>query len=223
MVTVTPTDTPNIYLLAQALACARGGRVLFNDLHFALSAGQLLWVRGPNGQGKSTLLRTLVGLTEPVAGYVQRTASLVYIGHQVALKGDLTVHEALSFLLGLQGCIADDAALLTALTTMGMHSKRHAMVRTLSQGQKRRVALARLLLPAPSQPDKPNSVVWILDEPYDTLDDQGTAMVDALIAQHRQTGGAVILTSHREVTSPQTTVLDLVAPASLPFATRAMA
>lgn len=176
--------------------------MLFRHLSLTVTSGQLLWVRGPNGQGKSSLLRLLAGLSHPDDGQISRTTPIVYMGHQHALKDDLTAQEALGFLVRLHGGDADESALLPALARLGVQNRRGALVRTLSQGQRRRVALARLLL---SQP----GALWILDEPFDALDDEGIEVVNALIQSHRASGGAVLLTSHQALSLPAITVLDL--------------
>jgi len=135
-----------MHLHARALACRRGGRLLFQGIDLSVDAGQLVWVRGPNGRGKSSLLRLLAGLSRPAAGEITRTSPVVYIGHQHALKDDLSAQEALSFLVAMHEGAVDGAAVESALEHMGVKGRRHALVRTLSQGQRRRVSLARLLL-----------------------------------------------------------------------------
>jgi heme exporter protein A len=192
-------------LHAQALACRRGGRLLFQGIDLTVDAGQLVWVRGPNGRGKSSLLRLLAGLSRPDSGVVTRTAPMVYIGHQHALKDDLSAQEALSFLVALHEGQVDVGAVASALEQMGVKGRRHALVRMLSQGQRRRVSLARLLL-------SKRGSVWILDEPLDSLDDQGLALVSQLIVDHRLAGGAVIMTSHQAVNLDPLMTLDLQPP-----------
>lgn len=193
---------------AQALACRRGARLLFDQLDLSVQAGKLVWVRGPNGQGKTSLLRLLAGLSEPAEGQIERAARVVYLGHQHALKDDLSAQEALAFLVDLHGDQADEPKLVDALAHMGVKGKRHSPVRTLSQGQRRRVALARLLLTPPD-------TCWVLDEPFDALDDTGVATLNALLQAHRQAGGSVVLTSHQALTLPDRIELDLAAVASL--------
>jgi heme exporter protein A len=117
------------------------------------------------------------------------------MGHQHALKDDLSALEALQFLTRLHDEPAEDTVLTQALTRLGVAHRRRALVRTLSQGQRRRVALARLALPAAPR-------TWILDEPFDALDDEGVATLNALIQQHCAQGGAAVFTSHQEVTLP---------------------
>lgn len=131
-------------------------------------------------------------------------ARRVYIGHANGLKDDLTVAESLRFLAGLHGRPGDAESADTALMRLGMHHRRRAYVRTLSQGQRRRVALARLALEA--APD-----LWVLDEPYDALDTAGIDVVDALLTDHLQRGGGVLLTSHLELgpKAPAAEVLEL--------------
>lgn len=179
---------------------------MFSGLHLDVRAGQLLWVRGPNGQGKTSLLRLMAGLSQAEQGQVLRYAPVAFLGHQNALKDDLTVEEALGFLIRLQGHAPGASVLTQALGRMGMLPRRHQLVRTLSQGQRRRTALARLLL-------SPPGCLWILDEPFDALDDQGVSVLQEMIATHRMAGGSVALTSHSPVTLPDTTVLDLAAGA----------
>ncbi|WP_290691781.1 cytochrome c biogenesis heme-transporting ATPase CcmA [Aquabacterium sp.] len=193
---------------AQALACRRGARLLFDQLDLSVQAGKLVWVRGPNGQGKTSLLRLLAGLSESAEGQIERAARVVYLGHQHALKDDLSAQEALAFLVDLHGDQADEPKLVDALAHMGVKGKRHSPVRTLSQGQRRRVALARLLLTPPD-------TCWVLDEPFDALDDTGVATLNALLQAHRQAGGSVVLTSHQALTLPDRIELDLAAVASL--------
>lgn len=193
---------------AQALACRRGARLLFDQLDLNVQASQLVWVRGPNGQGKTSLLRLLAGLSEPAEGQIERAARVVYLGHQHALKDDLSAQEALAFLVDLHGDQADEPKLVDALAHMGVKGKRHSPVRTLSQGQRRRVALARLMLTPPD-------TCWVLDEPFDALDDTGVATLNALLQAHRQAGGSVVLTSHQALTLPDRIELDLAALASL--------
>jgi len=201
----TPIDLSQRHLLAQAVACRRGERLLFQNLELTVSSGQAVWVRGPNGQGKTSLLRLLAGLSQAASGHIERLAPIVYIGHQHALKDDLTAMEALSFLIQLHGGTADGAAVSQALDRLGVKARRHAAVRTLSQGQRRRVALARLALARPQS-------TWILDEPFDALDSQGIATLNVMLGEHRLSGGSVVLTSHQAVDLPDQTTLDLGVP-----------
>jgi heme exporter protein A len=204
------------------LAGERGDRRLFEGLDIALAAGSVTWLRGRNGRGKTTLLRLLAGLATPAEGRIevmgrpQREGGpegrrmWVYVGHQNALKDDLTVTEALRFLARLHGLPHDDTALRRALKQLGMAQRQHAAVRTLSQGQRRRVALARLALSAAAP-------LWLLDEPYDALDSDGIEALNAVIGAHAEAGGCVLLTSHQalSITRPPPAMLDLE-----PFAPR---
>ena len=203
-------------LQADRLACRRGDRVLFHDLDFALAAGQMIWLRGNNGCGKTSLLRLLGGLGRPESGDVlwdgepiRRAGAaylsrLVFVGHTNALKGDFAVHEALHFMAALHQRPCDQATLKRALETFGVASLWRAAVRTLSQGQKRRVALARLALE--TEPS-----VWILDEPFDALDVGGIERLNGVLNGHLGRGGSIILTSHQPLDSAhlQPAVLEL--------------
>jgi heme exporter protein A len=219
-------------LACEGLAGDRGDRRLFEGLDLALAGGTVTWLRGRNGRGKTTLLRLLAGLSSPAAGSIvvqgqsQRAAGpegrrlWVYIGHQNALKDDLTATEALRFLARLHGLPHDDASLQSALQRLGIAQRRHAMVRTLSQGQRRRVALARLALSAAAP-------LWLLDEPFDALDADGIDALNAVIGGHALAGGCVLLTSHQalSIRQPLPEVLDLEAhaPASRSAARRSAA
>ena len=173
---------------------------MFSDVSFAVWPGQMVWLRGTNGSGKTTLLRTVAGLTEPEAGKLEwlgltvdaageTRQRVVYVGHLNAMKDDLTVCESLQFMAGMHGCDASRSGGLQALRRLGMYHRRNAFVRNLSQGQRRRTALARLALEA-----EPS--LWILDEPFDALDTEGIVVVNELLASHLNRGGGVLLTSH---------------------------
>jgi heme exporter protein A len=199
---VSNSTTAQDLLVATALACRRGRRLLFSGLELLLPANSITWLRGANGSGKTSLLRILAGLSHPAQGKVEHAAPLLYIGHANALKDDLTLFEALSFLGRLQG--VEDVALRcdSALALLGLSSRRDALVRTLSQGQRRRGALARLAL-------SPARQAWLLDEPYDALDQASVAVLDRLIERHAESGGAVLLTSHQSVALAGMRVFDL--------------
>lgn len=203
----SPSATP--LLAGLGLGCRRGERWLFDGLNLALQAGEVVWLRGANGRGKTSLLRLLAGLSAPAAGEVHfrgqrlRAAgpawrdALLYLGHANGLKDDLTVSESLAFLAAIHGRPTTAEALAAALRATGMHSRRAAPVRSLSQGQRRRAALARLALDLAAPADAARGPgVWLLDEPYDALDAEGCALLDGLIADHARRGGAVLLTSH---------------------------
>ncbi|MCR5883454.1 cytochrome c biogenesis heme-transporting ATPase CcmA [Rhizobacter sp. J219] len=199
MTTSAPAATPDHtapLLAAVGLACRRGDRVLFKGLDLAVRPGEVVWLRGANGRGKTSLLRLLAGLSTPEAGEVKRAGALLYVAHANALKEDLTVLESLRFLARLHGREVDDAALTEALRRFGMATRRHAPVRTLSQGQRRRVALSRLAMVT-------SPTVWVLDEPFDALDVDGIATLNDVITRHVQGGGAVVLTSHQALTLSQ--------------------
>ena len=185
---------------AQDLTVRRGTEVLFKALDFELQAGQLVWLRGSNGSGKTSLLRVLAGLSRPDGGSLSWNgqpltqsdayrAQLVYMGHANALKDDLTALEALRFLTTVHGRACPQDRMEAALRRMGVFHRRKLPVRMLSQGQRRRVALARLVLE-----DRPG--FWVLDEPFDALDDAGLALVQELFRENVQRGGTVLFTSH---------------------------
>jgi len=185
---------------AQDLTVRRGTEVLFKALSFTLHAGQLVWLRGSNGSGKTSLLRVLAGLSKPDSGQLRWNAEplnqsedyrakLVYMGHANALKDDLTAMEALRFLTTVHGRACPQDRMEAALRRMGVFHRRKLPVRMLSQGQRRRVALARLVLE-----DRPG--FWVLDEPFDALDDAGLTLVQELFRENVQRGGTVLFTSH---------------------------
>jgi heme exporter protein A len=191
-------------LEAVNLECVRGQRRLFHGLSFALAAGQMLWVLGPNGSGKTSLLRLLCGLLRPEAGTVRwqgedvRAAregfhsDLLYVGHAPAVKDDLSPRENLRFGLAQCGIGAGLEEVDEALGRFGLGGREDLPARALSQGQKRRVALARLALGALRR-------LWILDEPFTALDAQAVALVRLHLTQHLARGGGVVFTSHQEV------------------------
>ncbi len=201
-------------LAVSELACSRGERVLFAPVSFDVAAGAIVWLRGANGQGKTTLLRTLAGLAAPSAGRFAwqggegESPRPVYLAHANALKDELMVRESLRFLLDLGGTAIDDAGVDAALEHFGLASRRDAFVRTLSQGQRRRVALARLAAQREPLP-------WLLDEPFDALDADGVEVLAALIAGHARRGGSIVLTSHLPVpiADPVPVVVQLHEPA----------
>lgn len=185
------------------LECVRGDRQLFAELSFAMDEGSLLHVHGPNGSGKTTLLRAIAGLVLPEAGDIQWhgvstrklgedfNRELLYLGHHYGLKFELSGYENLHIFARLSGFNITDRQVEVALKQMGLARCVELPVKVLSQGQKKRVALARLLL----QPSK----LWILDEPFVALDVAAVSMLLELIRQHVADGGMVILTTHQEV------------------------
>ena len=205
-----PPADPSALLVVEGLECRRGERTLFSGLDFSLVPGAIVWLRGANGRGKTTLLRTLAGLSRPEAGRIawrepQDAGRALYLAHANALKDDLGAEESLRFLQALDGRDSDPAALAAALERVGMASRRDAPVRTLSQGQRRRVALARLAVPGTAS-------TWLLDEPFDALDAAGVEMLNGLLAEHAARGGGIVLTSHLPLTiaapRPSTVSLD---------------
>jgi heme exporter protein A len=193
-------STPVLQL--NALACRRGTRLLFRGVNLALGAGECVWLRGRNGSGKTSLLRLAAGLGRPALGEVVRPGGTpVLLGHTNALKDELTVAESLHFLLGVQGLPQDAATLDVALDRFGLATRRHQRIGQLSQGQRRRVALARLA----ASRTRP---LWLLDEPHDGLDADGAQVLDALLAEHLRSGGSVLMASHQAPSLPGR-VLDL--------------
>jgi heme exporter protein A len=202
-------------LQAESLACERGGRLLFKSLAFALAPGTLLRVAGPNGAGKTSLLRILSGLARPAAGRVlwsgenahalgeDYTRQLLYLGHHSAIKEDFTPRENLRFALRLAGLEPPAEALDQALARLGLAGRENVPARYLSQGQKRRVALARLPL-SQAQP------LWILDEPLAALDVDAIDTVIALVSAHLDAGGVTVLTTHQEIEFASASVVRLV-------------
>ena len=183
------------------LACARGDHQLFSDLSFSLSAGELMQVQGENGKGKTSLLRTLCGFITPAAGEIrwrgqdireldeEYYAEMVYLGHHNAIKDELNALENLRISAGLAGCEVDDKEAIAALRHMGLRGRETLPVKVLSQGQRRRVALARLLVG-----DAP---LWILDEPLTALDVGAVGLMQELIGTHLAKNGMVIFTTHQ--------------------------
>jgi heme exporter protein A len=185
------------------LVCVRGERRLFQDLSFSLTAGELLYVHGANGSGKTTLLRTLCGLALPEAGEIRWKGQdirrlgeeyhreMAYVGHLNGVKDELTAFENLRMAGRLSGVAASEQRALDALRRMELTACADLPGKVLSQGQKRRAALARLLL-APMS-------LWIMDEPFNALDVRAVGMIQHMLSEHLDGGGMVVLTTHQEV------------------------
>ena len=185
------------------LACRRGDRQLFRSLSFQVPAQTLLHVRGRNGRGKTTLLRALCGLLRPDAGRIRwkgksirelaedYNRDLLYFGHLNGIKADLTGLENLRIARTLDQDPVGDDAILDALARIGLEGFEDLPTRMLSQGQKKRVALTRLILS--------KAPLWILDEPFTALDVDAVDLLQQLIAEQVADGGSVVLTTHQEV------------------------
>lgn len=193
-------------LTTTELSCVRGDRRLFSGLGFTLEAGGRLHVGGENGVGKTSLLRILCGLSPADAGEIrwegetigelgdEYRKAVLYLGHHNALKEELTALENLQTAAALAGVAVDEARGLELLGRVGLAGREELPVRFLSQGQKRRVALARLLWsPAP---------LWVLDEPFVALDVAAVSWLAQIIGAHVAAGGMAILTSHQDVEIP---------------------
>ncbi|WP_456416876.1 cytochrome c biogenesis heme-transporting ATPase CcmA [Thiolapillus sp.] len=185
------------------LQCTRGDRCLFSGIGFAVGEGELLYLYGHNGSGKTTLMRTLCGLVAPTQGEVrwkdqpirkqrdEYAAELLYLGHKNGLKDDLTGVENLLFACRLAGVPVKEEQAWKMLEQMGLRGHEDLPARVLSQGQQKRVALARLLLS--------EAPLWILDEPFVGLDVAAVALLENVLAEHVARGGMVVLTTHQEV------------------------
>lgn len=181
------------------LFCERDERILFEKLNFQLPAGQVLQVQGSNGSGKTTLLRILCGLNdgysgtilwygEPISEQMERFyGDLLYIGHRVGVSKVLTPLENLRWSCSLQTRV-EDGVILEALAEVGLRGYEDSQCFTLSAGQQQRVSLARLLIST--------ARLWILDEPFATLDVTGVDFLERLLKRHAEQGGSVLVTTH---------------------------
>ncbi|MBN6773497.1 cytochrome c biogenesis heme-transporting ATPase CcmA [Pseudomonas granadensis] len=182
-----------------ALACERDLRLLFENLELRLAGGDMVQISGPNGSGKTSLLRLLAGLMQPTDGQVllngqplteqrhELARNLLWIGHAAGIKDLLTAEENLSWLCALHQP-AERETIWQALAAVGLRGFEDVPCHNLSAGQQRRVALARLYLDSPP--------LWILDEPFTALDKQGVAQLEEHLAGHCERGGLVVLTTH---------------------------
>ena len=183
------------------LACSRGDHRLFTGLNLTLQPGQIMQVQGENGKGKTSLLRTLCGFILPDEGKIswcgndvrdlneEYFASLLYLGHHNAIKDELSALENLQISAGLAGIELDEKQAIFALRRLGLKGRERLPTRVLSQGQRRRVALARLLVG--------DAKLWVLDEPLTALDVGAVALIQDLIGQHLASQGMVIFTTHQ--------------------------
>ena len=191
-------------LSVRDLECVRGERRLVANLSLDVAPKTLLEVRGANGSGKTTLLRALCGLFEPAAGTIawdgadirglgaQFHAHIAYVGHLNAVKDELTAVENVRYAACTGGLQCGNAEALGALRAFGMDAFQDLLCKALSQGQRRRVALARLLLSRAR-------ALWILDEPFNALDATALGFAQAVLESHLEHGGMVVMTAHQEV------------------------
>ena len=185
------------------LECVRGDRRLFRDVSFSLTPGTLLQVTGPNGCGKTSLLRIVCGLTSPESGVIrwqgedirtldeEYSRSLTYIGHRIAVKEELNSLENLRISSGLAGYELTHDQAQEALTRVGLAGRENLPARFLSEGQRRRSALARLI--------NCTAALWVLDEVLASLDHAAIGLVESLIGEHLSKGGLAIVATHQEL------------------------
>jgi len=185
------------------LTCVRGTRLLIRSLNFTATAGELIELRGPNGSGKTSLLRILCGLSSPAAGEVRwngeniRSLSeeyfgaVAYLAHQNAVKDELSAIENLRISTGVAGNSLNKAQAQEVLERIGLKDRQHLPARVLSAGQRRRLALARLLTS--------KATLWILDEVLTSLDDAAVRLSREFIADHLENGGMAIVATHQDL------------------------
>jgi heme exporter protein A len=193
-------------LEGKGLSCIRDDRILFEELAFELVSGQVLLLEGKNGSGKTSLLRILCGFREPDAGRINWCgeavkdsrfyADMAYVGHLDGIKKELTVLENLKMSLALSS--SGRYSIDQALAKVHLLGYDDVLVQALSAGQKRRLSLARLLIT--------ENVLWILDEPFTSLDRQGIALIESLMTEHCANGGMIVLTSHHDIDLPDVDV-----------------
>ena len=195
------------------LACSRGDHRLFSQLSFSLSAGQIMQVQGANGSGKTSLMRALCGFLMPDEGDIiwrgenireldeEYYAEMMYLGHLNAIKDELSGLENLRISAGLSGVELNEKEAIDALRRMGLKGREMLPTKVLSQGQRRRVALARMLVN--------DAKLWILDEPLEALDVGAVALIQQLIAEHLARQGMVMFTTHQPLLVDGIDVLSL--------------
>ena len=201
-------------LNVENLQCVRGDNCLFKALNFSLRDGELLHLKGANGSGKTTLLRALSGLLMPVEGDIsldgkslykyrdEYHAQITYLGHLNGIKGELTTYENIQLHADLNGFAIKQSEVDQALNELGLLSRADLPVKVLSQGQQKRVALARLLVM--------DRRLWLLDEPFVALDVGAVDWLQRIIGKQLQKNAMVVLTTHQEVSIDANSKRELV-------------
>ena len=201
----------SVLLQTRDLTCVKDDRVLFEGLNISLSAGQILLVEGKNGSGKTSLLRILTGLSLPESGEILWKGEPIsevgadyyeqvnYVGHHDGIKRDLTCLENLRLVQAMGKPLP--ISLDDALEQVNLYRFGENFVATLSAGQKRRLALARLVVT--------EACLWIMDEPFTSLDKASMAMFQSMFEQHLSTGGVIVMTSHHDIEMPESDVVRL--------------
>lgn len=177
-----------MYFKVNRLSCIKGNRYLFRDLSFSLNEGDILWVKGANGSGKSSLLKILANLGSTEEGEIETNSEKAYLGHKDGIKRNLTAIENITLQCALAGQNKKSEKRLSIFSDFQLNSKADSLCQTLSMGQRRKVALAALILK-----QKP---LWILDEPFTGLDESSINVLCGYLREHALMGGIIIVASH---------------------------